>query len=383
MGRKRFSEDPDRRFRLAPPEIAAIIAFWSVLAVISAAGRRIDPRIPGLDPDFTNAFVTLTIVEYAIWAVLTAPIIWLAGRFSVEAGMRLVRIAMFIMLGLVIAAIVDYALSFVRGTLFPGIRPRAAELGWRVTRFEFLDDFLVYLAILGAGIARDYFLRYRIRVDETIQLQAHAAELQAQLAQAELNALRSQLNPHFLFNTLHAVSSLVDRDPRGVRKMIARLSELLRSTLDGTTEQETPLAKELDLLRRYIEIMEIRYQGRLHVETIVPPEVCDALVPSLILQPIVENAMKHGIDESSGEAKIEIAARKEGAHVVLTVTDSGAGPETKPVSSNGVGLRNTESRLQQLYGGDASFTLKTARSGGAVAEVRIPFHLAPQSGDEA
>ena len=379
MGRTRFSEDPDRRFRLAPPELVAIIAFWTGLAVITAAGRRIDPRIPGLDPDFTNAFVTLSIVEYTIWAFLTAPIIWLAGRVSVEAGMRIVRIAMFILLGLVVAAFVDYALSFVRGILFPGIRPRAAELGWRVTRFEFLDDFLVYLAILGAGIARDYFLRYRIRVDETIQLQAHAAELQAQLAQAELNVLRSQLNPHFLFNTLHAVSSLVDRDPRGVRKMIARLSELLRSTLEGTTEQETPLAKELDMLRRYIEIMEIRYQGRLHVETVVAPEVCDALVPSLILQPIVENAMKHGVDESSGEAMIRIGARKDGTQVVLTVTDSGAGPGSRPVSSNGVGVRNTESRLHQLYGENASFTLAPAADGGSVAEVRIPFHVAPQA----
>ena len=377
MPRPRFSEDPDRRLKLGTAEVLVIVAFWTSLAVITAAGRRIDPRIPGLDPDFTNAFVALTIIEYAVWGVLTAPIIWLASRYSVEGGIRIARIAVLILLGLAIAASVDYGLSFVRGLLFPDmLTPRSLGGGWSVTRFEFFDDFLVYLAILGAGIARDYFLRYRIRVDETVQLQAHAARLQAQLAQAELSVLRSQLNPHFLFNTLHAISSLVERDPRGVRKMIARLSELLRTTLEGTHEQEIPLEKELETLRRYIEIMEVRYQGRLDVETRIDSEVCEALVPTLILQPIVENAMKHGVDESSGTARIVIEAGRDGSDVLLRVTDSGPGPATAAIPSNGVGVKNTQARLEQLYAGAARFTLTPAPGGGAVAEVRLPFHTA-------
>lgn len=371
MGRRRFSEDPDRRLRLGTSESLIIVAFWISLAVVTAAGRRLDPRVPGLDPDFTNAFLTLTIVEYAVWAVLTAPIIWLAGRYSIEGGIRLARIALFIVLGLIIAAAVDYLLAFVRGLLFPFIRtPRLDGGGWRVTRFEFFDDFLVYLAILGAGIARDYFLRYRIRVEETITLQA-------QLAQAELSVLRSQLNPHFLFNTLHAISSLVERDPRGVRRMIARLSELLRATLEGDHEQETSLEKELETLQKYIEIMEVRFQGRLTVETSVQDDVSNALVPTLILQPIVENAMKHGVDESRGDARITIDARREGDAVVLRVTDTGAGPGTSIAPSNGVGLANTRARLEQLYGRKGRFTLEPGASGGATAEIRVPFHTTP------
>ncbi len=375
MARMRFSEDPERRLKLAAPELFGILAFWAVLAVITAAGRRIDPRIPGIDPEVTSAFVSLSFIEYAMWAVLTGPIIWLASRFSIEGGQRIARVAMFIVLGLVVAALVDYVLSFFRGGLLPGPQPDPVWAGaWRVTRFEFLDDFLVYLAILGTGIARDYFLRYRIRLDETIQLQSHAAQLRAQLAQAELSALRSQLNPHFLFNTLHAISSLVERDPRGVRRMIARLSELLRSTLEESHEQETMVEKELEMLERYVEIMKIRYQGRLEVVTSVDPRIHEALVPSLILQPIVENAMKHGVDESAGDARITIDVQRDADQVVLRVTDSGAGPALVAVPSNGVGLRNTESRLEQLYGDKASFTLAAAPGGGAVAEVRVPYH---------
>ena len=356
-----------------------IAAFWTSLSVITAAGRRIDPRIPGLDPNFTNAFVALTIVEYAVWAMLTAPIIWLASKYSVEGGIRLARIAVLIVLGLVIAASVDYILSFIRGLLFPDIRPsRSLGIGWSVTRFEFFDDFLVYLAILGAGIARDYFLRYRIRVEETTQLQAQAARLQAQLAQAELSVLRSQLNPHFLFNTLHAISSLVERDPRGVRKMIARLSDLLRTTLEGSHEQEIPLEKELETLHRYIEIMEVRYQGRLSVDISVDEGLAGALVPTLILQPIVENAMKHGVDESSGDARISIEAKRDGPDILLRVSDTGPGREAALAPSNGVGVKNTQARLEQLYGETARFTLAKSVKGGAIAEIRLPFHTSPK-----
>ena len=151
----------------------------------------------------------------------------------------------------------------------------------------------MYLAVLAAGFAREYFVRDQIR-------QRQAVELQAQLADARLSALRMQINPHFLFNTLHAISALVDRDPAGVRRMIARLSELLRMTIDRQAADEVPLREELAFLRRYIEIMEIRFQGALHVSTKVDNETLDALVPNLILQPIVENALEHGVSRRNG-----------------------------------------------------------------------------------
>src|SRR5690606_13258006 len=184
--------------------------------------------------------------------------------------------------------------------------PLGAAVVLSVTRLSFLRDLIIYLAVLAAGIAREYFLRYQARQAETVRLQAHAAQLQAQLARARLEALRMQINPHFLFNTLHAVSSLVERDPRGVRRMIAHLSELLRSTLDGPGEQEVTLEKELGFLQRYMEIMRVRFQGRLEVEVDAGAEVLRALVPNLILQPVVENAIKHGTSRVLSTGRIMV-----------------------------------------------------------------------------
>jgi LytS/YehU family sensor histidine kinase len=253
--------------------------------------------------------------------------------------------------------------------------PRGFNPLWGVTRLFWLDDLIVYFAVLAAGIARDYFLRFRTRHEEAVHLQSQAAQLQAQLAEARLSALRTQLNPHFLFNTLHAVSTLVERDPRGVRRMIARLSELLRYTLDGADEQEVPLERELTFLERYLEIMQIRFQGRLEVDTRVEPDVLDALVPTLVLQPLVENAVKHGVSKVEGAGRIAIHARRDGERVLLSVRDNGPGlPSDGAPDEEGVGLRNTRARLAELYGPAQSLTLRAADGGGLVAEVALPYH---------
>jgi LytS/YehU family sensor histidine kinase len=207
-----------------------------------------------------------------------------------------------VLLGLVIAMAVDSALRVARSQWLP--RPRRFQPGLfdNIVRFEFLDDFMIYLAVLGAAIARDYFRRYQARLEETRRLSAEAVRLQAQLAGARLDALRSQLNPHFLFNTLNAVGALVERDPRGVRRMIARLSDLLRYNLDESHEQEITVEREADLLRRYMDIMEVRFQGRLETSIIIDDDVRAALVPNLVLQPLVENAFKHGANADEEKA---------------------------------------------------------------------------------
>jgi LytS/YehU family sensor histidine kinase len=228
---------------------------------------------------------------------------------------------------------------------------------------------MVYAAVLSAAIARDFFLRYQARLDET-------RELQSKLTEAQLMALRSQLNPHFLFNTLNAVATLVDSDPRGVRRMIARLSDLLRHTLDETSEQEIPLAREVELLRRYLEIMEVRFQGGLDVAVTIDPSVLDAQVPNMVLQPLVENAFKHGMNGGDSGAKLEVRARRDGDDLLLSVTDNGPGPSG---NADGVGLSNTRARLRQLYGENQHLGLRAVGGGatGAVAEVRLPYHVSP------
>lgn len=372
-------ESRARRVPLRAGELAAIMGFWAFLAALSAAGRLIDPRGPELRPEVASGLLTLSFAEYSIWAVLTVPIFMLAHRFTVTAETRGRRIVLFMALGLVIAILVDTVLAQVRMHVLPAPpgRFRSQSVLGNLLRFQFLYDYMVYLAVFAAALARDYFLRYQARLEEATLLQAQAARLEAQLADARLTALRSQLNPHFLFNTLNAISSLVERDPRGVRKMIARLGELLRHTLEETESQEIALDRELELLRRYLDIMEVRFQGKLEASVTADEAVKGALVPNLILQPLVENALKHGVSATDGSGRVEVSAVRSGDQVVLTVRDYGPGPGGAE-NDAGVGLSNTIARLDQLYKSKQRFSLRPAPDGGTIAEIRLPYHEQPE-----
>jgi two-component system, LytTR family, sensor kinase len=385
--------------RLSPGEIFGILAFWAFLAVLTAAGRLVDPRVAAVaamramrpEPSGGN---TLALVEYALWAVLTLPIFWMTRRFGGDRP-TIKRVLVFLAIGLVLAVGVDALLQVISRQVMPRptferipgpplprrLSPQPPVRGL-FTRFSFLYDFIVYLVVLAAGLARNYFVRYQARLNETRRLQAEAtelraeaAELHAQVTDARLNALRTQLNPHFLFNTLNAVSTLVDEDPPGARRMIARLSDLLRHTLEGD-EQEIPLASELEMLRRYLDIMEVRFQDKLEVSIETEPSLHDALVPNLVLQPLVENAFRHGLGLMQTAGRVTVRAVRDDGDLVLTVRDNGRGP-ANPVRE-GVGLTNTRARLTQLYGARQQLALTAAEGGGAVVEVRIPYHTTVQ-----
>jgi len=353
-------------YPLRAVDLLAIVLFWGILAIISTVGRELDPRIPGIPSRVMSAVVTATYVEYALWAAFTVPILWLTSRYSIEGGRRWGRLLFFLVLGIAVAILMDALLARVREMLiWPEGRIRRRPPP-SLVGLGFFDDLMVYVAVLGAGVARDYFLRYRTRLEETVRLQA-------QLAQARLDVLRNQLNPHFLFNTLNAVSALVERDPKGVRRMIARLSDLLRYTLDESTEQEVPLHRELDLLGEYVELMQIRFQGKLNVEIQVDDSLRDALVPNLVLQPLVENALKHGVSQIAGAGHIRLQARRSGEDLVIVVTDNGPGPGG---GDEGVGLKNTNARLREMYGPAYRVVLRPGQSGGTSAEVALPYHTA-------
>jgi two-component system, LytTR family, sensor kinase len=363
-----------------------IVAFWTFLALLTAANAVLDPRPRAVDAPFAWRSVGYAFFQYYLWAMLTPFIFWMASRYTLERPDRMKRLLLFLVLGVAIAIGMEALLTWSRFELFFD-RPQRGPFGpmrggrgggspfFGVRRLFWLDDLMVFIAVVAAGIARDYFWRYRARQEESVRLEAQTAELQAQLARAHLAALRSQLDPHFLFNTLHAVSSLVERDPRGVRRMIARLSELLRSTLDVAQEPETTLEQELEFLRRYIEIMEIRFQGRLQVDMRIAPEALDALVPTLMLQPLVENAVKHGVSKVESVGRIAISAEREGDRVRLEIRDNGPGPQREPDTAvEGVGLRNTRARLERLYGEAQGLSLATAQDGGAIVTVTLPYH---------
>jgi two-component system, LytTR family, sensor kinase len=380
-GRRRLTQnemDPHPEWRLGRREIVLIIAFWTFLAVLSAANRLVDPRGPGVHIVPPSVPIVLTLFESVLWAALTPLVFRLAAGFSLSRSNWIWRVPVLVAVGLVLALAVHSAIVLLRMELLEGL-PRRTDGGLLrgILRLWFLNDFILYLGVLAAGFAREYFRRYQTGHREALRLTAEAAGLQGQLAEARLAALRTQLNPHFLFNTLHAISALVGRDPAGVRRMIARLSELLRSTLEDDRPQRT-VEREVAFIARYLEIMQVRFEGKLAVETVIEPAARDALVPTLILQPLVENAVGHGVAKVRGAGRVEVTARRLGDRVQLTVRDNGPGwPDGgPPVAARGIGLRNTEARLRQTYGDAQRFVLENAEDGGARAVVEVPYRAA-------
>jgi two-component system LytT family sensor kinase len=371
------------RFALRRVDWALILGFWTFLALLTAANRLLDPRSGGFQLTHASAPVALAFINSYLWALLTPPVFWLTSRFSLDRGSRLKTVTLFVVVGVLSSLFVAITMDELWESVVPTLHGRTSR-GFIDRPLSvggpFVNDSIVYMAVLAAGLARSYSLRYRARQHEAVRLQAESARLQAQLAVARLDALRMQLDPHFLFNTLHSISSLVENDPRGVRRMISRLGELLRHTIEGTGAQEVPLRQELELLQRYLDIMEVRFHGRLEVITRVDERALDALVPNLILQPLVENAIKHGVSRVENRGRIELDAELAGTSVVLRVRDNGPGgddvspAESSPGDGTGVGLRNTIERLEQLYGDEQSFALRQAPGGGMVAEVKIPYH---------
>jgi len=360
---------PPESFPLSHREIGFIIGFWLLYGVLMLASRIFDTGGP--EPRWSWGIVVVALVESSAWAALTPVVFWLAGRWGTETTPRRLKVPAFVLIGIAAAVVLGLGGRELRTALVPPPPGAPFRHGGPPLWFAFLNALIIYLGVLAAGLARAYSLRYRARREQ-------AAELQAQLAQAHLEALRRQLDPHFLFNTLNAVSSLVERDPRGVRRMIARLSELLRHSLEAQDGPEIPLRKELELLGRYLDIMQVRFQGRLEVRQRVAEGVENALVPTMVLQPLVENAIRHGIEKLDVGGRISLEAAPEDDMLVLRVRDNGPDASLPGTAvggdGRGVGLRNTMARLEQLYGTHQRFTLRPGEDGeGMVAELRIPL----------
>lgn len=228
--------------------------------------------------------------------------------------------------------------------------------------------FVVYWAIVGVYSAFRWHDAWRLETLTT-------ARLEADLSRAQLDALRAQLNPHFLFNSLNSVMALIDRDPRAAQQMLVRLADLLRSTLALQTVQEVPLRAELDLVSQYLAIEEIRFADRLRVEFCVDEGVTGALVPALVLQPLVENAVVHGIAYVARPGRIVVGAARRGTSLVLTVRDNGPGPAVPSKRAGAqIGVANLRARVERLYGAGAGLVLAEAEGGGCLATVVLPLN---------
>jgi two-component sensor histidine kinase len=346
----------------------AYLLSWTLVALFFASQTYLAYKYSGGNPHL-GVILKFSLSEWYLWALLAPGVIALARRLSLERGHRARNLAIHAAFSVGVAlahwGLNNLCRHYVLG--FPG----AVSLV-----YTFHSNLVTYWVLVGATCGYDYYVRYR-------RGELHAAQLSAELAQAELQALRTQLHPHFLFNTLNGIATLVHRDPEAADQMIARLSALLRLTLEGVGLQEVPLAKEIDFLKSYLEIEKVRFGDRLTVEMQIAPEVLGARIPYLILQPLVENAIRHGIAPRSQPGRVEIRAAPENGSLVLEVRDNGpglaAGPESSP--RQGMGLSNTRSRLEKLYGVRQHFEIKNGAHGGFVVSLSFPLQPADGDGD--
>ena len=383
-------------------EILLVILVWTFFAALNVMMAKFNHHHGGPAGIRSEASVAGHVVLPAVWAVLTTVVLWLSRRVRLDGAFWRRRAAYVLAVGLVVAVVSDNVCdalwdAVARHAAGPGPSRDAHRFRPGLDNLTWLDDFGVFAVAVALGTGRGYVLRERARRDEarrreavleaaSTRARADAAQLQAQLAEARLDALQRQLDPHFLFNTLNAVSALVERDPRGVRRMIGQLSDLLRHSMNGASASEVPLRQELALLERYVDIMRVRFAEHLAVETCVDPRALDALVPNMILQPLVENAIRHGIERRADGGRVEIEIALDSDALVLRVRDDGpdaapgatatamSGSAPSMTDGGGMGLHNTAMRLAQLYGSDQHLTLTRDSAGGTIAEVRLPHH---------
>ena len=352
---------------------AVIVAVWAVLGVIYAGPIYFEVRAEGMNHAASRIF-SWGILTWLAWAPLTPAIIWLARRYSLveDAWKRnlLIHLPAFLIIS---------ALHSAAATVFTlSIRP-FDNMGSSPFTFwprflsrmkgSFGADLLVYGAVVGIFYAFDYYRKYRER-------EFLASRLEAQLAQAQLDSLRMQLHPHFLFNTLNSIVGLVrDNKNSAAVSMLVGLSDLLRHALEHSARHEVELREELNFIKLYLKLQEMRFSDRLEIEFDIDPATTRALVPNLILQPLTENALRHGIGRSTDSGLVGISSAVTNGHLRLSVYDNGAGlpDDWQMKGSTGIGLANTVARLQQLYDDNHEFDIRNRDGGGVEVVMLIPM----------
>jgi two-component system, LytTR family, sensor kinase len=308
----------------------------------------------------------VSVAQWTLWALLAPVVLWLGRRF--RFGRRRWPAALGIHL--------PVSLVLTVGKVMADAALAAALTGAGRAPFTLLKvyvTFLTYWSLLGAS---SWFDQYRAARDRAMR----EAQLQAALARAQVQALKARLHPHFLFNTLNAIAGLMREDVEAAEAVLARLSDLLRLALEDVDAPEVPLIREREFLHGYLEIQKVRFGPRLQVRESMAAETLHLLVPTMALQPLVENAIRHGIGARPGPGAVEISSRLEDGRLVLAVRDDGPGPP--PTPREGYGLENTRARLRALYGEEAAFTLAPAPQGGAVARLVLPVRPAADAGTE-
>ena len=332
------------------------------------------------DPNPWWHFLMSWMVGLYTWFVLTPLILWFGRRFPPNREFWLSRSAIHLALGVAFAILQLSAESGILRLIrvFPAIMTSFTATFKFLLVIGFHQSVLLYWTIIAIQYGFGWYERYEERKQEALRLELRSSKLEGQLAQANLSALKMQIQPHFLFNTLNAIMVLVrQQKAREAEEMLSRLSDLLRCVLEDVNSQEVPLYRELDYLRLYLSIEQVRFRDRLRVEIETGPEILEASVPHMILQPLVENAVQHGIARRSAGGRIRITARRIEDLLVMAVEDDGPGFEVATTigKSHGIGLTNTRARLFQLYGDAANLSIQDWEQHGVVALVSVPYRI--------
>lgn len=352
---------------LAQGAVIAVVV-WTVLALLFGGQYYASSAMQGRPVRWSHA-VGYALADWYVFGLLAPPVAWLGRHVRLEWPLRAKHVAVHV-----------FACgAFMLGYLL--IRATVAVIQFRsaggiVVFADAFEPLLIKtlphsLLVYWAVVAVQHVVAYQRRAHER---ERRAAELEQRLTAARLQALQMQLNPHFLFNTLNAVASLMHSDVEAADRVLIRLSELLRRALDTRDRQEVPLREELEFLDRYLEIEQTRFGERLRVEREIDSGLLEQPVPNLVLQPLVENAIKHGIEPKRRPGVIWLGVRREGPHLVLTVRDNGVGlhPERPSRRGHGIGLGNTRRRLEQLYGVRQELIIRDAEGGGTEVLLRLP-----------
>jgi signal transduction histidine kinase len=353
-----------------------IFALWTLVGLGAAGQLYLTQSKIGVPVSWRFA-LEKSLANWYVFAVLSVPTVWLAGRVRWERGRR-VQAALAYLSASVVFSLAWMALraSIEQWQSRQSANPVSFSAAFsQALVATFFFNWLIYWVIVGVSQTADVYRQFQER-------EVRAAELEKRLVEAKLQALQMQLNPHFLFNTLHAISALMHKDVEAADRMITRLSDLLRLALDSSDTQEVPLREELAFLERYLEIEQTRFGERLKVKMEIGPETSGALVPSLILQPLVENAIRHGIEPQALAGVVRLSACCEGGQLRLRVSDNGVGLRAGQPVTEGVGLSNTRARLQQLYGAAHQFHLSNGADGGLAVDIVMPLRRAAPDGSK-
>jgi two-component system LytT family sensor kinase len=354
----------------------AVGGVWTLFAFFFTSQGFLQYQVMKVPVSFWQVLMWQMFSGY-VWFLLTPLILWLAHKFPFESGKLLRNIPLHILFSLMVSvfqqsidAFTLPKLGYPPGSNFPDY--------WTTYKFFLMINLHlsvgIYWAIVAISVAVNYYRKFRER-------EITASQLEARLAQTRLQVLKFQLQPHFLFNTLNTISELIYTDQESAEQMITNLSDLLRLSLEKLEVQEVSLQQELDFLKKYVEIEQMRFHDRLTIEMNVAPDTLDAKVPNMILQPLVENAIKHGIAPLSQGGTVKIASERSNGDLRLIVSDNGVGLKNTDISAipEGVGLRNTKSRLKHLYGLHHKFEISPIEKGGVLLNLTIPFQTADEN----